>query len=174
MFAGLIRSAQLRFADAIGYWEKCVASPDATFWHFRLLMGVYVSIGDSAKARVIADRTRDLAQAHLAKEPDNGMATSSLAEAYVALGEPERAREMVRRGMLLDPENTVMKVGLIRALTLLGDFTAALDIFEQTSQTITLQFASTLVRAPELQSLREQPRFATIFASVRARFAGTS
>ena len=170
-FAGLLRSFQGKYHDAIHYWSKCAAAPDANFWTFRLLMTALLSIGDRAAARMVAERVVGPSQKLLSQEPDNGLAIGSLAEAYAVLGEVEHAREMIGRALLLAPDNTVMMTCLVRALVLLQDFDAALDMFEHAGKIVTRQFVGALTQPPDLAPLREFPRFAAIRESIRTRFA---
>jgi len=171
MFAGLLSNSQGRYDDAIRYWSKGVAAPDATFWSFRLLMTAFLCAGDRTAARAVAERVVGPSQKLLSQEPDNGLAMGSLAEAYAVLDEPEQAREMISRAMLLAPDNTVMMTCLVRALVLLQDFDAALDMFEHASRIVTKQFVGAFTRSPDLAPLRELPRFNAILAAAKARWA---
>ena len=170
-FAGLFCNLQGRYDDAVHYWSRCAAAPDANFWTLRLLMTGLLGIGDRTTARVVAERVVGPSQKLLSQEPDNGLAIGSLAEAYATLGEAEHAREMINRALLLDPDNTVLMSCLVRALVLLQDFDAALDMFEHAGRIITRQYLGAFTRPPDLAPLRELPRFAVIQESIRARFA---
>jgi len=171
-WAGLIRLVQQRRDEALAHWTKAAAPADAGVWTLRLLAFLQSFYPDKEPLWQTSRRVLTAAQDVLAEQPENGMALGAMAEALAVLGESERAREAVRFGMLLDPDNTLMKICFTRALALVPDVDAALDIFEHAVKTITRQllFGSVLLE-PNLAALREQPRFKAAVAVAEARFA---
>ena len=173
-WAGIVCLFQQRRDDAIVYWTKATTPADANFWTLRLLALALSLAGDKEGVRRTSQRVVTAAQEVLEHEPDNGLAMGALAEALVNLGEGERAREMVGRGMLLDPDNIPMSTCFVRAMALVPNFEAALDVLEQAVKTISRQFLRSLVSTPDMASLREQPRFKALIAIAEARFAAES
>jgi adenylate cyclase len=64
-------------------------------------------------------------------DPTNGTALASASSALAVLGDKERAREWMRRALLLDPDNLVMRYNAACALLRkLGEPEEALDTLE--------------------------------------------
>jgi adenylate cyclase len=170
-WAGLIRFVQGRPDDALAHWMKAAAPADAGVWTLRMLAFIQSFYPDREALRHTSQRMLTAAQDLLAVEPENGMAMGAMAEGLVSLREIERARETVRFGMLLDPDNIVMTFSFARAMARVPDFDAALDILEHAVKTITRQYLSMFMLDPNMTAFREQPRFKALMAVAEARFA---
>ena len=88
-----------------------------------------------------------------------------------ALGEHERARDWARRALLLDPDNLLGRYNIACALAHdLGDHEGAIEAlrpyFENTSSTTEVRHVEV---DPDLDSLREDPRFIAMLASAKQR-----
>ena len=108
----------------------------------------------------------------MAVEPDNGSAMSFIVTALGALGEHERAKDWIERGMLLDPANVNM--GYNFACTLASNFhdpEGAMDLLEPMYEHIGEQAFNWSMVDSDLDSLRELPRFKAIIARAKARLA---
>ena len=64
----------------------------------------------------------------IAVEPDHGRALGYGATLLAELGEAERAKEWIERGMLLDPDNTILHFNFVCALARLREIDDALDL----------------------------------------------
>ena len=76
-----------------------------------MLMTCYEGIGDQAQLRQAAIKVRDRVQVAVAADPTNGTALASGAHALGELGDKDRAREWMRRALVLDPDNLVTELG---------------------------------------------------------------
>jgi hypothetical protein len=93
-----------------------------------------------------------------------------VAEALAILGEQDRAREMVRFGMLMDPDNTMMKMCFVRAMVLASHIEEALDVFEHVVDMLPRQMMWMWATA-EMAPLRAHPGYEALAARAEARFA---
>ena len=116
-------------------------------------------------------RQVDRAQAALAKDPTNGAAIAVGASALARLGEPDRAREWVQRGLLLDPSNLSMRYNIACALIMeLDDTGAALDVLEPFFDEVKSPIHVKHLQAdPDLDGIRELPRFKAMLAAATKR-----
>jgi adenylate cyclase len=165
----LFRHGHVR--EAIPYFEKA-ASLNDTDWHNAvMLVTCYKSPGDEANLMRAAQRVRDRVQRAVTMDPTNGTALASGAYALAMLGERDRSREWMRRALLLDPENLVMRYNA--ACTLLGqlgDPDEALKtlepFFEKVTSTTWIWHAEA---DPDLGEIRDLPRFKEILAAAKQR-----
>jgi Flp pilus assembly protein TadD len=134
-------------------------------------MGVRLAMGDRVAARDCAERLRELSQSRLDREPDSGMAMGLMAWALAVLGESDRARELVRRGLLIDPDNAEMRINLTRALAACDDLDGACDILEPILATAGRAFLDNLLLAPDAKPFFGHPRFQAMIAAAEARLA---
>ena len=160
-----------RFREAVPYFEKAAALMDSDWHNASMLMSCYHGLGDDKNLDRAARMTLDRSQAALAKEPTNGAAISVGASALARIGETDRAREWIQRGLLLDPSNLSMRYNLACALIMeLDDPNGALDVlepfFEQVKSPIHVKH---LMADPDLDSVRDQPRFQAMLVAARKR-----
>jgi adenylate cyclase len=160
-----------RIHEAVPYFEKAAALMGSDWHNPSMLMTCYHGAGDEENLQRVARMTLERVQAALAKDPTNGAAIAVGASALARFGETERAREWVQRGLLLDPSNLSMRYNLACALIMdLQDPDAALDVlgpfFEEVKSPIHVKH---LTADPDLDSVREQPRFQAMLAAAKQR-----
>ena len=165
----LFRHGHIR--EAIPYFEKA-ASLNDTDWHNPLmLIACYEGIGDQAQSLKAATTTRDRVQQAIAMDPTNGTALASGAHALAALGDKDRAREWMRRALVLDPDNLVMRYNSACAiLRRLGDTDEALKtlepFFERVTSTTWIWHAEA---DPDFEPIRGDPRFKQMLSAAKQR-----
>jgi adenylate cyclase len=128
-------------------------------------------MGDQSQLLKSASTVRERVQHAIAMDPTNGTALASGANALAALGEMDRAREWMRRGPLLDPENLVMRYNTACAfLRRFGDVEEGLNtlkpFFEKVTSTTWIWHAEA---DPDLEAIRDNPRFKEMLASAKQR-----
>jgi adenylate cyclase len=163
---------QRRLEDAIRYWEKASALMETDFGPPAMLDTCYTAIGDHASARRVAQLCVSRAEAALAQDGSNGKALGMGAGALATLGEAERCREWSERALLLDPDNMLMRYnfacGFVRGLS---DPEAALAMLAPVVEKATPAFLAHVKIDPDLDPLREDPRFTAMIAAAEARLA---
>ena len=162
---------QGRIADSIPYFEKAAALMETDWHNPSMLITCYQGIGDSVQlvrvARIVAERTEKT----VSKDPSNTAVLAAGASALAIVGEEQRARDWIERALLLDPDNIIMRYNLACALTSqLKDIDRAIEVLEP-------YFAKTLSAThirhaevdPDLDPLRDHPRFKAMLAAAKQR-----
>ena len=162
---------QGRIAAAIPYFEKA-ASLMQNDWHNPLmLITCYQGTGDEAATRRAALLTVERAETAIGKDPSNASALAGGANALAILGEKQRARDWIDRALLLEPDNLMMRYNLACALAgQLEDNDRAVDVlqayFEGMPSPTPIKH---LAVDPDLDGLREDPRFKSMLAATMQR-----
>jgi adenylate cyclase len=89
------------------------------------------------------------------------------------LGEAERAKDLAKRAMLLDPDNLTMLYNFGCAFTELGERDVALELLGPVFQRDAAETINWAKVDPDLDPLREDPRFRAMMAQADARLAAT-
>jgi adenylate cyclase len=161
-----------RIADAIPYFEKAAGLLEADPNSPSLLITCYTSLGDMDGARHVARITISRAEAILAQDRSNGWAMSYCVRALAALGEADQARDWIRRALLIDPDNQLMRYNLASALCVhLRDIDGALDLLGPHLAQVTRYGLDWVKTDPDMAPLRDDPRFQAIVADAEERLA---
>jgi adenylate cyclase len=164
----LFRHGHIR--EAIPFFEKAASLVDTDWNSPMMLVTCYHANHDDAKMRKAARTASERAERAIAQDPTNGSALAGGAMALTVLGEEDRAREWIERALLLDPDNLNMRYNLACTLALVGRSDEAIDALEPFFEAIT---SSTRIRHleadPDLDSIRDHPRFQKMLASAKQR-----
>ena len=141
-------------------------------WHnVFMLISCYRETGDLGQLRRAAQLSVERTERAIAKDPSNSTVLAAGASALAALGEDRRAKEWIDRALLLDPDNNIMRYNLACALaTDLKDPDRAIEVLEPYFRTT---LGVTHIRHaevdPDLDGLREDPRFKQMLVDARKR-----
>jgi adenylate cyclase len=92
--------------------------------------------------------------------------------ALAILGEPDRCRDWIRRALLIDPDNQTMRYDFACALGAhLGDIDGALDLLGPSLAQVTRADLDWAKVDPDMDALRDDPRFQAMIAAAEARLA---
>ena len=172
--AGRLHYLMRRFDKAIIHFEKATTIVETDYMQAGMLVSCYHAIGDKEGARRAARRALERCEKIVAMEPDNGSALGFAVGALAALGEAERAKEWAERALLLDPDNVNLRYNFACTLiTDLHDFEAALDLLGPRFETMGIEVLNWVRTDPDLDPIRDHPRFKAMFASAEARLAQT-
>ncbi len=166
---------QGRIGDAIPYYEKA-ASLMPSDWHSPMMLTTcYQSAGDHDAVRRSARTTIERAEKAVAKDPANTQALAAGANALAILGEERRARDWIDRALLLDPDNTLTRYNLACALALrLRDGERAIEVLQPYfEQEVSATQVKHLEVDPDLDTIRNDPRFQTMLAEAKQRLGIT-
>jgi adenylate cyclase len=169
----LFRHGHVR--EAVPFFEKAGALVDSDWHNPMMAAGCYRGIGEDETARAKAKVALERTERAVAKDPTNSHALAAGANALAMLGDKHRAREWMQRALAFDPNNLSMRYNLACALVQdLGDPDAALDMLDPYFERVT---SSTFIRHleadPDLDPIREHPRFEEMLAATKKRLGIT-
>ncbi|HXQ17437.1 MAG TPA: winged helix-turn-helix domain-containing protein [Caulobacteraceae bacterium] len=168
--AGGLSFRQRKWKDAIRYLEKATALMDTAFGPPSALIACYAAISDKAGVRRAAATTLARAESALAQDRTNGSAIGNVVTALAALGEEERARDWSRRALMLDPDNLEMRLDIASAAcAFLNDASTALELLGPYIANARPNDLAWVKIDPNLDSLREDPRFQAMIAAAEQR-----
>ncbi len=157
--------------DAIPFFEKAVSVMETDWHNSLLLVTCYKATGDDAQMRRAAKVTFERSERALQKDPANGQALASGAQSLLITGDEARAFDWIRRALLLDPDNLVMRYNL--ACTLAEtDSTRdqGLDLLEPFFERVNSNSHMRHIEVdPDMNPVRDDPRFKKMFGAARQR-----
>ena len=160
-----------RIKEAIPPFEKA-ASLMQNDWHNPMMLTTcYQSVGDEESLLRCARLAVERAEMAVAKDPTNAQALAGGSTSLALIGEEGRARDWIERALLVDPDNIYMRYNLACCLAArLGDNDRAIDVmepyFQQVSSTTQVMH---LEADPDLDGMRDDPRFRAMLATTKAR-----
>jgi adenylate cyclase len=164
--------SQGRFADAVPFYEKATALMETGVGSPSMLITCYTALGDIEGACRAARMTLARAEAVLAQDRGNGMAMSNGGMALAVLGEADRARDWIRRALVIDPDNQTMRYNFACTLCAhLKDIDGALNLLGACLIPTTRSELEWTKTDPDLDPLREDPRFKAMIAEAEAQLA---
>ncbi|MBV8783053.1 MAG: TIR domain-containing protein [Gammaproteobacteria bacterium] len=161
-----------RLDEAIRYYEKSMSLMETDLNSGGMLGTCYLAVGDLQASRRVAQLNLSRTEKVLAQDPNNGAAMAYGANALACLGEAERAKEWMKRALLIEPENMNARYNFACVLaTYLKDPEAALELLGPVFETLAIGFLNHANADPDLDSLRDNPRFKAMVAGAKARLA---
>jgi hypothetical protein len=160
-------------ADAIPHLEEAAKHDETALVPVAFLMNAYLQVGHGERARTNAELTLARVPRVLAAEPDNAFALGSTAVAYAILNRPDRVREIMSRGHLLDPDNDYMKGTFVSACMILGDREAIIDAWAEALKSRAKAVARTLLAIPVSHAVADDPRFIALVTDAKSLVTGT-
>ena len=160
-----------RIKEAVPYFEKAASVMESDWSNPMMLITCYDSLEDKANMRRAAKTALERVEKAVSQDPTNGTALAVGAYALAMFGDPDRAREWIRRALLLDPDNLNMRYNLACTIVRqLGDIQETLNTLEPFFERLS---SKTLMRHlevdPDLDPLRAEPRFKEMVASAKQR-----
>ena len=170
--AGRLNYQLHHYDDAIRYYEKAASLMDADLNSAFMLISSYNAVGNIAGMRGAAQQALKRTDAILAHDQNNMVVTSYSAYALAALGEGERAKSRMNRALLIDPDNFNMRYNFACAISVyLKDKEGALDMLGPVFETITDSMMPYAKADPDLEFLRDDPRYQDMVSAAEARLA---
>jgi len=164
--------ARGQMAEALSHFEKAVALVELDFASAGMLITCYTALGNEEAARKAAEVTLARVEKVLAQDRSNGTAMGHGSDALAVLGQVERSKDWMGRALLIDPDNLNMRYNFACALAVhLKDRDAALEMLAPVlARSAAVQVHHTKID-PDLDSLRDDPRFIAMMEEAEARVA---
>lgn len=173
--AGRLNYQLQRHEEAIRFFEKALKLMDADINSAMMLVSCYTAVGDAAGAHRAAQLALKRAEAVLTNDQNNSAVTAYSAYALAALGEGDRAKTRMERTLLIDPDNVNMRYNFACALSRhLKDKDAALKMLGHVLETISDTFLPYAKVDPDLDILRDDPRYLAMVAAAEARLTAAA
>jgi adenylate cyclase len=173
--AGRLAMHERRHREAAAFYEKAFALQENDISSGGLLITCYTALGDTTSVRRTAQRTLERAEKAVAKDADSGSAMAAICSSLFTLGETDRAREWARRAVLIDPENLGMRYNLAcDTVVCVSDFNLAVELLEPVMKNMGRGQLAWLKSDPDLDGLREDPRFKAMLEAAEKRIASTN
>ena len=170
--AGRISYNQGALQAAVPYFEKATTLSETGFTAPWMLISCYGALGDGENARRAARIALERAEKVVAQDRSNGHAMQTVVQALAALGETDRAKDWMRRALLVDPDNLLVRYNFACILaTLLNDPEAALDMLGPVLEKDPGDLTRVARTDPDFASLLDDPRFEAMIAKAEARLA---
>ncbi len=164
--------ATRRWDEAIACLERAALDIEADFWALENSIQCHQAKGDKAGAISAARRAVERVEKMIAAEPDHGVAMGYGIRALVMLGETDRASQWMKRALLLDPENMLLHYKIACSMIQLGDMDSAMKYLDPVGKIMRRPSLIWWEIDPELDLIRNDPRFQVMMADAAARIAG--
>ena len=112
-------------------FERAAENKPDDYQSLCLLVQIYRSLGRPQDAESSARRCIERAKNELMIHPENARAAYLGANALVAVGEKERAREWASRALSIDPDDVLTQYNIACVYSLMGDIDQAFDLLER-------------------------------------------
>jgi len=175
--AAYLRFRQQRLDEAILYYEKSMSLMETDLNSGSMLLTCYTAVRKSEAALRVARITLSRTEKTLAQDPNNGTAMAYGALALATLGESERAKDWMNRTLLIDPDNMNARYNFACCLASFStetDIDAALKMLGPVFETLAAGFLNHAKADPDLDPLRNDPRFIAMVAAAETRLATAS
>jgi adenylate cyclase len=156
--------------SATRHYENAARLVESDFHAWAMLATCYLALGETAKLREAAEMMVSEAHRAVQQDPSNGAALGILAGGYAIVGEEEKTREWIDRALLVDPDNINMRYNFACVLAgHLGDRAGAVKMLEGTFAAGGERYVRVAETDPDLDSLREDPRFQRMLSDAKKR-----
>ncbi|MDE2272506.1 MAG: TIR domain-containing protein [Xanthomonadaceae bacterium] len=170
--AGRLNYLLQRYEDAARFYEKSAGLMETDINSVSMLISCYTAMGNATGVRHAAELAVKRAEAILARDQNNAGVMLYSAYALSALGEGERAKARMSHALLIDPDNFNMRYNFACALSVhLKDKDAALEMLAPVFATMTDAFMPFAIADPDLDLVRDDPRYQAMVAAAEARLA---
>jgi adenylate cyclase len=171
--AGALHYKLHQFEQAARFWRKAVKLPDSAKSDAGILLSTCVALGDVEGLRDAAALAVERAEQAFLNGYVNVSAIGCAVGGYSALGQADKARQLIRRALLIDPDNLRMRFNFAcGAILFLKDIETALDLLRPVFARMTSAFLEHVRVDPDLDAARDDPRFVAMLSEAEDRLAG--
>jgi len=166
---------QNRISEAILLLEKACELADSDFHSLGMLTAAHIRRGNVESIRECAERLIGLVDRVLSGVPHNGAALAFSALGHAAVGKLEKARELIERAVILDPDNLYMRFNLAWiSVVFFNDSEGAIELLGPAMTKGGGSLICLIAADVNLDTIREHPRFKTMLAEAMERIEAES
>ena len=169
--AALLVFRQGRIADAKRHWKQAVSVMPTDYHSWTMLVTCYRALGEVEEMVHAARMTLEQAERVLAEDSSNAAARGQGAAALAYVGDSERAKQWFNRAVLMDPDNVIMRYNFACALIAGGDLDGGIEEIAPFLAKSRLADVHHVEVDPDMDPLRDNPRFQKMLADAKARTA---
>ena len=171
--AAMVMFRQDRIAEAVPYFARAAELVETDCRSLAMMIccirGLQSQTAVEQAARLLLERTERV----VAQDKNNAAALALGAGALAELGETDRAREWIRRALLVDPDNRLLCYNLACACLVptMNDHDTAIELLRPYITHANAGQMLHLAADPDLDPVREDSRFQALIAEAQARIA---
>jgi adenylate cyclase len=159
--------AQHMLERAAQLFERAADLKPDDYQSLILLIQIYRSLGRDRDIEGVARRGVERAERELTQHPENPRPAYMGANALLALGEEDRAKEWLSRAMAIDPDDILTQYNVACVLARLGDLDPAFDLLERLLPHANHETKSWIRYDSDFDGLRSHPRYAKVLALIQ-------
>lgn len=162
---------QGRLKDAARHFEKAASLDDTDAHNMSMALCCYNALQETKQAKRAAEVTIDRSERAIARDPTNAATLTFGALALGVLGEEERAKDWIRRALLIDPDNLDVRYNSACLLVnTIGDIDAGVEVLRQFFERVqSRNHLKHLEADPDLDPVRDHPKFREMLKSAKER-----
>ena len=163
---------QRRLNDAALHLEKATELMETDFHGLGMLLAYYNAQGDRGGSERTARRIIEQVEKVMFQDADNGAALAFGALSFATVGQIDRAREWIERGLLVDPDNLMMRYNFAWGLNkVFEDKEAAIEMLRPVLENAGPNIIRLAANDPNLDNLREDRRFKQMMDAANSALA---
>jgi adenylate cyclase len=158
---------QGKFDRAAMLFERAAEIKPDDYQSLCLLIQVYRALDRTQDMGSAARRGVQRAERELVLHPEDPRPAYLGAQALIALGESERARDWMARALAIAPDDILTQYNIATSYARLGDIETALPLLERSVSTRVTGWRGWVEHDPDLDPFRSHPRFQKILELMR-------
>ena len=159
-----------RIEEATRHYSLAASLDENDFHSCMMLLTCFQALGANERKPEVARQMLERSERVLAQDSLNASALGVSAAALTILGDLDGAKSRIERAMVVDPDNINMPYNFACMLAnWVGDVEGALDMLEPMMPRQSRSLMLTMLADPDMDPLREHPRFKHMVAEAMRR-----
>jgi adenylate cyclase len=159
-----------RIKEATKHYMLAASLDENDFHSSMMLLTCFQALGANERKPEVARQMLERSERALEQDSLNASALGVSAAALTILGDLDRAKQRIQRAMVIDPDNVNMPYNFACMLAnWVGDLEGALDMLKPMMPRQSRSLMITMLADPDMDALREHPRFKRMVAEAMER-----